>query len=259
MIFGTALSTTCSDNKDFFTVQLDNPISVPDKAVSCKIALFSASIWNSSPNIVKGRNDTFTYYTNHPESPTVITIPQGQYSLSDIQNTLDYRIRTQHPDDVAEDNSLPLFQFISHDVLQKVVMKINNIDYTVDFSEKSSIGPILGFNRQSYHNNTYLSQSHLAENVAKINQINAYLVQSSLVENGIPVNNTPTNILGEIPIIGDPNSQIVYQPFQPIFIQCDNMIGRSTKNLWFKITNEKLEPVINKEDWSLVVVISYSM
>jgi hypothetical protein len=254
LIFSTALSTTCSANKDYFTVSLNSDIIIPESAVSCSIALYQASIWNSSPNIITGKNDMF--YCSYDGVPIQIQLPQGQYSLGDIQKEIDFLIRLKYPNQTFPDEIL--FQFSGNESTQIVSIKFVKSALEIDFTPEHNINTLLGFNPGIYtvdSDGGYIQ----AQNVARINHINSYLILTSLVENGMPVNATACGIVAKVPILADPNSQINYEPVQPIFIQCDALIGKAHKNLWFKITNENLEPVICKEDWNITLVISYEM
>ena len=63
-----------------FSVQLADPIAIPDGALTCELGVVTASIWNNSPNIGAGLgpagvdNNKFQYTTS--------TAPAGTYSTT---------------------------------------------------------------------------------------------------------------------------------------------------------------------------------
>ena len=244
IIFGSATADYVSPNMDKFQVTLNNPIAVPKEANSCDVALYGANIWNSSPNIVTGVNDVFSYIINGV--PASVIIPEGLYSLSDYSQTINQLI-----------GNTTDFIFTGNSATQKVTIETDNnrqIDFTQPFSQRD----ILGFNSQVVPPlNTPLDFTTIAPNIANFNNVNAFLVTMDLLNDGLPVNAISGSILAQVPIIAPPNSLIYYEPASPIFIQTDQIIGKTISQINFGLTNELLNPIKVREDWAITVSIRY--
>jgi len=245
IIFSSAIANYNSPNMDKFSVTLNNPISVPKEANSCDIALYSANIWNSSPNILTGVNDVFSYINNGV--PASVILPEGLYSLSDYNQT------------IAQLVGPNIFTFTGNTATQKVQVVIAE-NYQIDFTQPFSQKDILGFNATLVPPvNTPLIVTAIAPNIANFNNVNAFLVTMDTLNDGLPVNAISASILAQVPIIAPPNSLIYYEPASPIFIQTDHIIGKQISQINFGITNELLLPIKVREDWAVAVTIRYSV
>ena len=77
-----------SQDGSTFSVQLNNPISIPKEAMYCTLEVTSATIWNNTPNISAAIGNNKLYF--HTEVDTsigtdfVITIPDGLYGVSEL-------------------------------------------------------------------------------------------------------------------------------------------------------------------------------
>ena len=81
-------NVTVSADGSSMSINLDNPIEISRASVHSTLEVQSATIWNVSPNISSQfGNNKLTYYINNILQ-TDITIADGQYSLSSINQTL---------------------------------------------------------------------------------------------------------------------------------------------------------------------------
>jgi len=244
IIFSSATANYNSPNMDRFSVTLNNPISVPREANSCEVALYAANVWNSSPNIITGVNDIFSYA--YSGNPFQATIPEGLYSLPEYNQTISELIGPN------------IFTFSGNTSTQKVQIDFAPL-YQIDFTQPFSQKDILGFNSQVVPViPPAFPTTIIAPNIAGFNNINAFLITLDMLNDGLPVNATANSILSQVPIIAPSNSLIYYEPAAPIYIQCDQIIGKMVGQVNVGITNELGLPIKVREDWSILVNIRFS-
>jgi hypothetical protein len=256
MIFNSSISNYTSPSGSKFTISLDSPISIPSNARSCEICLANSNVWNSSPNIIRGKNDKFYYTVNG--APFDITIPQGLYSLNDINVIIGDLIFNIHgtPKDA--------FVFYGNTANQTVNITFTYAKYAIDFTPIETFRDILGYNAEIVPNPTTFPTGSTAgytvfgDKVAGFNTINAFLITSDLVLNGLPIGNRSESIIGSVPIIAPPNSLIAWEAKQFIWIQCDHLIGKYVYVVNFRLTNEKLEDIIVIEPYNFTIIIRYT-
>jgi hypothetical protein len=238
-----------SPNGDSFRIDLDTPLVIPPNAASVTVALYQANVWNSSPNVLVGKNNLF-YYSIGAGAMKTIALEQGLYSLTELNSTL--AVLIQNAGDPRD--SVTLF---GNTATQRVEITAAAANTKIYFDQPQSLRFLLGFEAQVY---TIVAAGNtiIAPNVANLNTINAFLIQLDVLDNGIPVNNASASILAQVPILAKPNSLITYEPKTPIKIQCDSWIGRPVSTLIATITNEQLEPIIVVEDWNFTIMVEYS-
>lgn len=243
IIFSSATANYNSPNMDKFSVTLNNPISVPKEANSCDVALYSANIWNSSPNIITSVNDVFSFIVNGV--PASVIIPEGLYSLPEFNQTIAQLVGPNK------------FEFSGNTATQKVQIEIA-ANYQIDFTQPLSQRDILGYNSQVVP--PLISPvifTSTAPNIAAFNNVNAFLVTLDTLNDGLPVNAKANSILSQVPIIAPSNSLIYYEPASPIWIQCDHIIGKQISQINVGITNELGLPIKVREDWAISVSFRY--
>jgi hypothetical protein len=70
-------STNQSADGSQFSVNMNTPLKIPASAINCRMAVLSASIWSTSPNISPlFNNNLFRYSSNTGEFKTIV-IPEG--------------------------------------------------------------------------------------------------------------------------------------------------------------------------------------
>ena len=255
MLFSSSLGANVDPlNKGSFSVNLYNGISVPDEAKSAQIGLYSANIWNSSPNVVTGENDKMHFI--YLGSPFDITIPQGLYSVEDLQNQIQTQILLEAvpiPDDIV--------QLLPNEATQQIIIQYNYTDSQVDFTQPNTVRDLLGFNSRlsPAAPTTAVGQLDQADLIAAFNQYNSFLILANdLVLDGLPVNSTAVGVLAQIPLSSPPNSLINHIPPQIQYIQADHLIGHNIFDMTFRLTNENAEPVFVVENWTFGIIVKYT-
>tara|TARA_R110000782_G_scaffold206115_1_gene294356 strand:- start:961 stop:1782 length:822 start_codon:yes stop_codon:yes gene_type:complete len=246
-----------SQDGDRFSVQLFTPISIPSNALNCYLKLTRATIWNTVPNIsLEIGNNQLYVYTDYVSTGVpvlhVITITDGLYSLEGLNSFLARTfVSLGLPSNII---------FISADEsTQKTVLKFNQPNTWIDFTQLNTPREVLGFNSRNVPLVPQASgYSETADEVAKFNRTNSFLISGDLVSNGVPVNNINKGILGEVLITAPPGSQINYTPFLPPSIDATELIGKTKNFFTFTLTDQIGRSVdTNYETWSFLIVISY--
>mgnify|MGYP005989272341 CR=1 FL=1 len=193
-----------------------------------------------SPGDFKGTN---------PSAPQNITIPQGLYDLTGLNASIAREL---------ELIGSPAFITLNPDeATQKVEMRFNFANVSVDFTQPNTFADILGFDKQVYGPFTQPTPI-LAPNVAAFNTVNYFLVHSDLTNKGIRFNNSYNQTIGQVLIDVPPGSQITSQPRNPAKINAPELAGATRTTLRFWLTDDANRRVnTNNEYWSARIVIHY--
>lgn len=243
---------------DAFSVRLQQPLKIPANAYNCTLRVEATSIWNNEPNIIAGVNDTLRVTgPNALDVVTVfdLTIPQGSYSVSELNQTL----QTQLTNAGAKVSPDPLISITPDEATQKIDLRLNYTNVTVDFTQPNACYEILGFLSTSVVGPPAVAgQSYLANNEAKFNVINYYLVASSLVTQGLRFNDTYRSIINQTNITVRPNSLIVSEPFNPSVIPCPELAGQVRSDFDVRLLKDDLTAANTRgEYFSVRLSINY--
>lgn len=246
-----------------FEIQLDQAINIPKDALNVNVSVEEATVWWTVPNIIMGENDTFYIFGDDnqaipvPQLFTVI-IPQGLYDLTGLNNSLQSGLEALGARTNDGVNPLPLVSLSPDNATQKVLLRFNYANVTVDFTPANAPKTILGFDSLLYGPYAGAPLNILAPNVAQFNTVNYFLIASDLVQKGIRFNNRYNQVITQVLINVAPGSQIVSTPFNPAQTDANELAGAKRTNLRFRLTDERLRPVnTNGEFWSARIVIRY--
>lgn len=234
-----------------FSVRFDEPVSIPLQSQAPTIELVSSAVWNNSPNILTGVNDKLSIIIS--ATTTVITFPQGSYSVSDINTYVNEQL-------VAANPAWVNYVTISADAtVGKVRVTSNNIAFT-DFivttdARHVAFGTLIGWTADQAF--TAAGQYFTGADVAQINNVDNFLIHLSLVQNGIPINGVYSQVLAAVPITVDPGQLINYEPTNTIKIPAYNLRGATNTNFLAWITNQNNEDIIMPDYWSFTTKISW--
>lgn len=242
-----------------FEVQLETPIEIPRDAMNVKVSCEESTIWWVIPNITTGVNDKF-YVTGDDNQVVpvqqnfVITIAQGLYDLTTLNQSLLSGLEAAG----ARTDPEPIIQLGADSATQKVLLRLNYTNSSVDFTPQDTSRDILGFNSQVVGPNAGAPINILADNVAAFNEINSFLIHSDIVGKGIRFNNTYNQTITQVLIDVAPGSQIVSTPFNPAKSDANELRGAKRTNIRFFLTDDSNRPVdTNTEFWTTRLVISY--
>ena len=244
-----------SPDGSYFEVQLEDGLKIPKDALNVNISVEEATVWWTIPNIITGQNDKL--YITGPDTADVIqnyviTIPQGLYNLSGINEAMIRELEAAG----SKFDPEPLISLSPDEATQKVEMRFNYATVSIDFTQNNTPREILGFNSQVY--SAVPINPILAPNTAQFNQVNYLLIHSDLTNKGIRFNNSYNQTIGQVLIDVPPGSQIVSTPFNPAKISAQELAGTTRTNLRFWLTDDENRRInTNGEYWSARIVIKY--
>jgi hypothetical protein len=240
-----------------FEVQLDDPLAIPRDALQVTLQVEEATVWWVVPNIITGVNDTFYVFGDSSTSvPTAyqVTIEQGLYDLTGLNNSLLSGLEALGAKTTPE----PLITLSPDEATQKVLIRFNYDNVTVDFNQPDTPREILGFNATTVGPFVGTPINFLAPNTAQFNQINSFLIASDLVSKGIRFNNRFNQVISQVLINVAPGSQIISTPFNPAKVDAQELAGAKRTIIRFRLTDDKLRPVnTNGEYFTARIVIRY--
>lgn len=256
-------ATNKSEAGDYFEIQLDDALKIPNSAINTTIRVESSTIWWVVPNIITGENDTFYIFGDSddlvpvPQLYTVV-IPQGLYDLTGLNQAVLNGLENQGARTDNSGETLPLVTFTADDATQKVILRLNYPNAYVDFQPANTARDILGFDAQQVGPNISAPVNILADNPAEFNTVNYFLIHSDLVNQGIRYNNQYNQTIAQVLIDVSPGSQIVSTPFNPAKSNAQALAGTARTNLRFWLTDDQQRAVnTNSENWSARIVIEY--
>jgi len=243
--------------KNRFELQLEEGLKIPSNAENCELSVVESTVWWSVPNIIINQNDKF--YVSGPNvgditTNFVITIPQGLYDLSALNQTIQRELENAG----AKTSPSPLISLSGDEATQKVEIRFNYNNVSIDFTQTNTFREILGFNSSVLGPFGTVPNNQLAPNVANFNTVNSFLLHSDLVNDGILYGNKYNQSIANVLIDVSPGSQIVYKPFNPAKISIDSLKGQIRKNIKFWLTDEENNDIsTNNEYFSARLLLTY--
>jgi len=247
-----------------FSIKLEgNGIVIPIDAYNVSVAVEESGIWWTVPNFITDVNDLI--YITGPNDSNVLTnfivrIPQGLYDLTALNTAIQSELEAlgARTIDPVSSNPLPLIALLSDNATQKVRLRINYDNVSVDFTQPNTFREILGFESQIYGPYSNAPLSILAENTASFNQVNYFLIHSDMVRNGLRFNNNYNQTIAQVLINVPPGSQIISTPFNPAKSEANDLAGNQLSRIRFWLTDDKNRPVnTNGENWGCRITLRY--
>jgi hypothetical protein len=238
-----------------FSVQLNNPLTIPANCLDCSLSVIQANIWNVSPNISADfGNNVFAFVV--AETPYSFVIPDGLYSLSGLNAYLS----SQFSNLGLSSNVIVLS---GDDATQKTILTFTGVSDRGDFTVANSCRDVLGFDSRiapPLPGAPSVGFNEFSDNPANFNRNNSYLITSNIVSGGIAINSTSANIIASVPITVAPGSQITYSPRNVLTFSGQELIGAIKNSFNFQLRNQSLEATPTQgELWSLVILFEYSI
>ena len=260
MIVSSDPSTGASNKSadgSYFEVQLQDGLKIPKDALNINVRIEEATIWWVVPNIITNVNDKM-YVTGSDTAGAlqnyIVTIPQGLYDLSGLNQAVLRDLENKG----AKTDPNPLITMTPDDATQKVQIRFNYNNVSIDFTQPDTFRNILGFDSLVYGPYASTPINILAPDVAGFNQVNYFLIHSDLTNKGIRFNNNYSQTVAQVLIDVPPGSQIVSRPFNPAKISTQELAGTNRTNLRFWLTDDENRRVnTNGEYWSARIVIDY--
>ncbi len=123
-----------SPDGSVFSVQLNNPISIPKAAMYCTLEVTSATIWNNTPNISEAIGNNKLYFHTEADPALgpdfVLTIPDGLYGVSELTARIQREmIGLGLPQD--------MLMLTADDATQRIVVSLGYANTWLDFADGS--------------------------------------------------------------------------------------------------------------------------
>lgn len=237
---------------------LARQIFIPRGATNINLSVSAASVWNTVPNIYANLNDTFFLSfagsSNEVKSEYRVTVPQGQYSVEDLNLAIDREILglgfASESLVLGRDDPTQRVTFTS-------VLGSESTGIELIFRGPASMGPILGMPKDSVIQ-LLPRKPKLADEAARFNNVNAFLLHSPIVGTGIPINHRSTWAIARIPVSAKSGSQITYEPNNPLHISAGHLAATSISRVQAWLTSENPDmPVDTGEDWDFIIRLAW--
>jgi hypothetical protein len=243
-------ATRLNSNRNEFSVQFNDPISIPPSATFCTGELHSSSIWNTSFNISAEIGNNVIHII--VEGGTYnITVDDGQYSVSALNANIGRAlVSLGFPSNaivISGDSST-----------QRTLVQFGVANVQIDFTQ-GLFRELLGFNARIMPEVGQVSgYFEFSDNAANFNRVNSYLLTSTLCSNGLPVNSTANGILARIPILAGSGSLSQYEPANPLRVDLNDIIGNPKRTISFRLLDQNGRSIsTNGEYFEFAVVIRY--
>ncbi len=250
-----------------FSVQLTNPLYLPDNAYNAKLEVIQASIWNNSPNISQSFNNNVMTIQDSNGTHTV-TIPDGLYDIDILYDTLALlfdNLETNRPTFPFKD----MFDIEGNEATNRIYIIFKNTASSANpeiLWAQSTIDDFLGFTDTSPTQPVNPSSpSHdysiVAENPARFNAYNSFVIKSDIVNTGIQINDSFNGTIAQIQITSNPGEIQNFRATEPnIFSLCNNLIGMNSAKytLTFELVSETgLALDTRGEYYDFVIMLSW--
>ena len=192
------------------SIQLTNPLYLPENAYNAKLQIVQASIWNNSPNISQSYNNNVMTIQDDDGTYSVV-IPDGLYDIDILYDTLALlfdNLEVSRPTFPFKD----MFDIEGNEATNRIYITFKNAASSSNpeiLWASSTIDDFLGFSDTSpTHPINPSSPSHdysiTAENPARFNAYNSFVIKSDIVNTGIQINDSFNGTIAQIQITSNP-------------------------------------------------------
>jgi len=199
---------------DFETL-FDSPIPIPEK---WEIALQRCDTWYSFFNISAEKGNNTFKYTNDSAVERSVTIPDGVYSLSQLQAYLHYVMR-QNSDYTTDGDGNPVYSIYiqaNYSTLKSEITISDGYELNIAATE-SRLYELLGFEATSV-SSALTDGTHISDGLADVTDgLNSMQIHVSLVSESYMGSSGSDVIFSFIPTVS-PGSPITIEPRQKVYL-----------------------------------------
>jgi hypothetical protein len=272
-----------------FTVELDQPLTIPREAENIQLAVLGASVWWNTINIVEdGINNVFMMYVNTRDQPAPgsvgftpvptlhnVTLRAGLYDVEAVYDAIVAFLIAANVDPLRAQTCIRLWP---DNVRDRICLQLSGsnegqggiVQYPIYmmfnagcfwetlFGFDPNIIPYeAGTNSPAFPVPTVMV--YVATNPADVNPVDYFVVHSDLTAKGHLFNGKYQQIVAQVPIKGvRPGTQITYVPNVAPRCDAQNLAGIDLKSFRMWLTDQVGLPVeTSGKLWSVRMAITY--
>lgn len=264
-------------NGDGFSVDLNQSISVPSVATNCTVATTHATIWNITPNIGPGLGNNKLRVSGQIPVPVsqnnvvpgvfdfTMEFEEGIYNVETLNEEIQRQWTSGIYTALGIQHADQMFDLTGNESNGRCVITATRFAglYSYEyirfwFEEDGSIAPIVGFT-----SNVELPRTGAisGEGIARFNTVEGFIIICpELASAGIPINGKGVGAIARIPIFESSAGSILqYEPYEPFVISGQHLVNQEITRVTFLLRNQLLQPVVMREDWSVVISIRFNI
>ena len=216
-----------------------------------QIAASQFSFTNFFVNVSAAIGNNNLYYSDDPLLPQkyTITIPDGSYSVSDLNNYVSNYLKANHA-------GVALFTLVPNYPTNKIAIQFGNVvGWYVHFDADSPF-TLLGFANAQ---NVPITQSNTAyyiefgANTAQFNNITNIKVATNLTNDSISNTNQSSIILSAVPVV-DVGSTQTTQIYTLLWMQSTPLFDKIT-NIELRVLDQNDQPLLLSEHFTLTLLV----
>lgn len=240
--------------KDNFSIQLRNPLRFA-KGSRPRLAVQSASIWNTFPNISTSQANNIIYYTDNASLPQKynIILDSGAYGdILDLNPEISNKLQ-------QNGHSGTLIQLIYMPSSGKVVIEVDSAGWAVYWpvgTPYKRLGITLN-TKMPASGLTAAAQLFYADNIIDLAPLSSIYVHCNLAAGASIVNGAPASAIATIIPNARSGSLITYTPNYPMWLNLDAYDGSFCDNISMRLTTEDgVSPVdTGGEHWNITIML----
>lgn len=224
-----SFSFTFSGRESVISVNLFPPIELDPKK-DYVIGLIDFETYNSIPN-VDSTNNKFHY------DGKVLTIPEGQYEIDDINRYIRTKLGVEYVDDEyyalqINGKNPPTKNDSFFNIIPNVnTLKCNIVSsFEIDFTHEDSVGRLLGFNARKLEP----MQIHESDETVDIFKVNVLRIDCNIVTSSF-LNGVPSHTIHEFYPNVSPGFKIIETPATVVYLPINT---RTINNITIKIVDQ---------------------
>jgi len=220
----------------YFEIKLeDNGIQIPSSATQCYLSVEEATVWWTIPNVITGVNDRVFIQGPPGTTSYPVTLPQGLYDLTALNNAIENQLENLGASSVPE----PIISLSADTASQRVIIRFPFTTSRVDFTQPNTIRDIVGFPSAIFGPYGDAPKNIIGSVTPAFNTVNYFLLHSDLTNLGLRFNSEYSQVVSQILIDKPPGSQILHRPFNPARISCPELIGATRSSIRVWLTNDQ--------------------
>lgn len=244
-----------SSDGSTFTVLMQPSLSIPSTAKNIKVYTPETKFWYAFKNISSAKANNKLYITDNVGIPTkyTLTVDDGLYSLSELENALNYQI-------ISAGLPSGTLQLTPDNATGKVVFTLTT-GYQIYFGSNSMYTLLGCTNLQKIPaaGLTTGTYNEKAPNAATFSSLTSVLFHCSLVSNSI-LNGRGSDVIASISPNVDVGSLQIDRPYNVIKIPANNLQNLTINQVTISITDQ-LGVLLdtNSETYAITVVVEYEI